>query len=52
MASVMAIGSEVLISCVEGIRIDLGEEVLGIVLCVLNFGLTVTSPDGAVVRLR
>ena len=39
MAFVMATGSEVIAECVEGIRIEVGREVLGWFWCALDFSV-------------
>ena len=47
MASVMAIGSEVIGECVEGIRVEVRREVLRVVLvCIGFFGLVLSASLG------
>ena len=53
MASVMAIGSEVIGECVEGIRVEVSREVLRVVLvCPGFFRFGALCLIGSVVRLR
>ena len=53
MASVMAIGSEVIGECVEGIRVEVRREVLRVVLvCPGFFRFCAQCLIGSVVRLR
>jgi len=53
MASVMAIGSEVIGECVEGIRVEIRREVLRMVLvCTLFFLFVAQCLIGSVVRLH
>ena len=53
MASVMAIGSEVIGECVERIRVEVRAKVLKMVLvCPGCFGLMLSALFGSVIRLR